>query len=427
VSIAPDQSRRLPGTEGASSERRDFALLWTGQSVSLLGDNAMVLALPLLAASVLGASPAQAALLPFALYLPFLLIGLPAGALIDRFRRRPTLIIADLVQAASFLAIAALAVIGALPFPILLLLVGVAGTAGVFFQIAYTSYLPSLLAHEHDLQRGNARLFLSESLARTAGPPATGPLIAAFGPIVAVAINATSSLLSVVSLTMIRHRELGGAAPRREPGWLAREIREGVGFVAGHPLLAPVIACGGVYVLFLSMVEASLVLYGRDVLGLSATGVGVVVGAAAIGFPVGNLVSTRAVARFGTAPTLVIGATVSVLGLVAMPLAGSVGSVAGLVAAGVVHGVGEGAFGPAALTLRQTVTPAALLGRVNAVQRWVIWGAIPLGSLLAALTIHVAGLSAALWVGGVGTVACLPVLLRHGIRDALRPVAGGVR
>jgi len=414
-----------PGTAGAGNAptaRRDFALLWTGQSTSLLGDQFMVLALPLLAVTVLAASPAQAALLPFALYVPFLAFGLPAGAIVDRLARRPIMLLCDAIQCAAFLAIAALAVIGALSFPVLVLLVAVAGCATVFFQVAYTSYLPELFADPRDLHRGNARLYLSESVARAAGPAIAGALVRLSGVLWTVALNGLTFAVSAVALVAIRHRESPHVpATARTRGWLARDVREGLRFVFSHDKLEPVFLCGAVYVLFLSMVEASLVLYCRNVLGLDAIGIGIVVGAAAAGYPLGNLLSGRLVDRLGIPRTLVAGATVSVTGIVLMPVAGSAGSVVGLVAGSVVHSAGEGAFGPTSLTLRQTVTPSGLLARVNSVQRFLIWGMIPLGSLLAALTISIAGLSGAVWVGAIGTVLCLPTLIRRGIRTALLP------
>src|SRR6266498_3027236 len=159
-------SADLAGTD-APTARRDFGMLWAGQSLSLLGDQFMDIGLPLLAVTVLGVSAARAALLPFALFLPFLLLGLPAGAILDRLRRRPVLIACDSVQLASYLTIAVLATLHLLPFWLLMVLVGVCGFATVFFQVAYSSFLPTLFCEQRSLQRGNARLFFSESVSRS--------------------------------------------------------------------------------------------------------------------------------------------------------------------------------------------------------------------------------------------------------------------
>ncbi|NUR89194.1 MAG: MFS transporter [Nonomuraea sp.] len=407
--------------------RGDFRLLWAGQSLSLLGDQFMTLALPLLAVTLLGASPAQAALLPFALFVPFLPLGLPAGAIVDRLPRRTAMLVCDGVQVAAFGTILALAVTGTLTFPLLFCLVLVSGSAFVFFQVAYTSYLPALFRAEADLHRGNTRLALSESVAKAVGPMIAGPVIAVIGVAGAIAANALSFVAGIVAVAFIRHREPPQPTTARERGWLRRDIAAGLRFAIGHPLIEPVITCGTVYVLFLSMVETSLVLYGREVLHLSTLGIGVVVGAAALGFPVGNLLSARLARSIGVSRGLVVAASVSVSGIVLMPLFGSYGgpyAAVGLVAGSILHGIGDGAFGPSSATQRHTETPPELLGRVASVQRFLIWGAMALGSLLASLTTALAGLEGAVWVGGLGTVLCLPALYRRGIAKAARGAAG---
>jgi MFS family permease len=408
------------------SRRGDFRLLWAGQSLSLMGDQLALLALPLLALEVIGASPAQAALLPFALFAPFLVLGLPAGAIVDRLSRRSTMLACDALQAVAFAAIATLARADALAFPTLMALVALSGCAVVFFQVAYTSYLPELLAREDELQTGNARLLFSESVSRTLGPMAAGPVIAALGAVAALFANTATFIASLLTLTAIRARPARTAPKPRARGWLVRDIREGISFVVHHDLLAPVIACGVVYVGFLTMIESSLILYCRNVLDLGAIGIGVVVGAAGAGLPIGNLLSTRLTTRFGVCRTLAASASVAVLGLVLTAVACELRSVAGLVVAGVIHGIGEGTFGPTSVTLRQTATPDELLGRVNSVQRFLIWGAIPIGSLVAAGCLHVWGLSVALWVGGLGTSLCLPMLLRRGVLQEIRRPRGAL-
>ena len=155
-------------------------------------------------------------------------------------------------------------------------------------------------------------------------------------------------------------------------------------------------------------------------LHLAATVIGLVVGLAALGYPLGNLICTPLARRVGPTRTIVLGAATSVLGFVLMPFAGVARIPALLVVAGIVHGIGEGTFGPTWSTLRQTVTPAGLLGRVNSVERFLLWGAVPLASLLAAVAIQLTGLSGALWIGALGTSLCLPPLLRRGVLADLR-------
>jgi MFS family permease len=421
VTASDDGTGQLPPVAADSpTAGRDFGKLWAGQSISLVGDKFMVLTLPLLAVGMLHASAAQAALLSMALFLPFVLFGLPAGAIIERLRRRTVLMLCDLVQFAAFGLIAVLGTSGVFRLWMLLALVFVAGCATVFFQVAYTSYLPTLFASDRKLHRANSRLFLSESLSQTVGPVIAGPTVVFLGAVWAVGLNAMTFLISIIAVALIRTREpVPELAGQRVRGWIVRDVKAGLKFVFGHQQLEPVILCGTVYVLFLTVVESSLVLYCGQVLGLGPVDVGLVIGAAATGFPIGNLLSGKVINRVGVPGTLVLGACVSVTGLVIMPIAGSFGSIAGLIAGSVVHGVGEGTFGPTSLTLRQTASPPRLLGRVQSIQRFLIWGVTPVGSLLASAVIAGSGLSAAMWVGGVGTVLCVPILLRRGIRAAL--------
>jgi MFS family permease len=352
--------------------------------------------------------------------LPFLIFGLPVGAIFDRVRRRPMLLASEFIQCICFVTIALLAMGGILPFWTLMLIIGVSGVVAVFFQVSYTSYLPSLLQGSPFLHRANARLQFSESASRSVGPALVGPLIALTGPAGAMLANAGSFFFSGTAILAIRHREPPLPPTRREKGWLAREIKQGLAFVFQHPVLQPIMLCGAVYVLFQSIVISILVLYCLQVLHLGATAIGLVVGAAALGYPAGNLLSNRVVERIGQVRAIVLGATTSVTGFILIPIFGSAGWVVGLVAGSIIHGIGEGIFGPSWTTLRQTVTPANLLGRVNSVERFLLWGAVPLASLTAAGLIVLVGLPGALWVGAIGTICCLPPLLRRGVLSSLR-------
>jgi MFS family permease len=408
---------------------RDFRLLWAGQSLSLFGDQFLVLALPILAIQGLGVSAAKAALLPMALFGPFLLFGLPAGAVVDRLPRKLTMIVCDSIQAALYLFVAYFLLRGWLTFLLLMTMVAIGGCATVIFQVAYTSYVPSLFTSSLELHGANAKLSFSESASRTVGPMAAGPVIGWLGMPATMLFEASTFLISVLSLIAIRHRDTASFQPStlREYKWVFREVREGMVFVWHHPLLEPMISGSTTYVVFCTMAETCLVLYCLKVLHMRTAEIGIMVGAATAGFPLGNLLSVRFVRRLGSVRTLVISACVSVLGLVFIPVMGSMSSVIGLVGASIVHGTGEGVFSPTASTMRQTETPEFLRGRMNSVQRFCVWGATPIGSLLTAATIHSIGVAGALWVGGLGTALCLPVLLRRGIAQetiqSLRPAA----
>jgi MFS family permease len=248
-------------------------------------------------------------------------------------------------------------------------------------------------------------------------------LLGAIGAVGIIVANAASFALAAGSLLLISQRDFPEqrATVRRS---LWREVGAGLQFVWSHPVLQPVMLCGTSYMFFLSALEASLVLYCHDSLGLSASLTGVVVGAAAAGYPIGNIYSRKAVHRLGILRALVGTAALSVTGLIAMPVLGSLGGIvgaAGLILGSVVHSAGEGAYGPTSLTLRQTVTPPELLKRISAVQRFMLWGAMAAGGLLASAIISCFSLSLAVWVGALGTAVCLPLLIRRDVRRAFMP------
>ncbi|MCG7374137.1 major facilitator transporter [Pseudomonas luteola] len=410
-----------PDHETSKSNHHNFKLLWLGQSLSLVGNQFLVIGLPLLAVQTIGASPSEAVLLPFLMYVPFLLFGLHAGALVDRLPKKATMIFADLVQMFVFTLVAILAIKNCLELYMLMICVFITGIATVFFQVAYNSFLPEIYSDTADIQKGNARLFFSESIARTFGPMLAGPIIALFAPPLAILINGASFLISSTMLGLIHKSHLKSPPiTKHVKTSLMEDIRIGLKFVFSHPKIEPVFWCGAVYVLFLTVIETSLVLYCKDVLQLSPIGIGFVIGAAAAGFPIANLISPYLMAHLGMSKTLVIAACTSVSGLFLIAIFGASGSVIGLIAASVLHGFGEGVFSPTSLTLRQTETPSELLGRVSSVQRFMIWGAIPLGSLLTSIIIKYLGIDWTLWIGGLGTVLCLVPLLRRGILADLR-------
>jgi MFS family permease len=408
------------GSRASLRDQADFWKLWSGQLLSLMGDSFLILALPLFAVTELHVTTARAALLPFALSVPFLVVSLPAGALIDRWRRRTVMLVCDAAQAGAFGAIVLLAHLHALAFPVLMSLLAVSGCAAVFFQVACTSFLPGLVRDPDRLHQGNARLYLSQSVARTLGPVTAGPVISVLGPVGAIAANACSFLSSLLAVGGISHRE--SRAPRRRDRARVRltsEIGQGLRFVLRHPVLEPVLSAGTVYVFFLSMLDATLVLYLRFSRGMPTGEIGIVLGLAAIGAPLGSIASKHLSHRWGTSGAMVLSAAINVAGTATMPLSATLGWTPGLIAGGLAQGFGDAVFGPISLTLRQNAAGPDLAGRVNSIQRFLLWGTIPLGSAAASATITLTGLPTTLWIGGLGTILCLPTLMRRGVRRTL--------
>ena len=211
---------------------RDFRLLWFGETISEVGNAMAVVAVPLLAVTVLHASTFTVSALVAAAWLPWLLIGLPAGAWVDRLPCRAVMVICDAISAALYASVPAAAWLGVLTIAQLLAVAVLGGVASVFFNTAYQVYLPSLVAPER-LVEGNAKLAGSASAARLGGPGLAGLIAQALGVAAALLFNAASFLVSAVCLLGIGHR-----VPRPEAhGQVATfraEIADGARLISKH-------------------------------------------------------------------------------------------------------------------------------------------------------------------------------------------------
>lgn len=396
--------------DDATSSRpgRRFGLLWAGQSGSLLGDQVTLLALPLAALS-LGAHPWQVAVLGATLRLPFLVVGLPAGVWVARVGLRRSMVLADLLRGAAVLLVAAAGVTHRQSLPLIVTAGLLIGTGTVFFQVAYQSFLPHLLTGEQTLHAANVRLSLSESGSLLLGPGLAGLLIGAVGALRSLLLDTLTHAGSVLTLLMIGpvpdDRDTG---PRRR---LRREIADGWRAVTADPVLRSLMWVGATYNLGSAAYESVLVVFAVHDLHLTPTALGAALAAGGAGFPIGGLLSTPLVRRVGRGHTLLLAAVPSVAGLL---LAGAAaGPAAGVVlAAGTfLVGLGQGAFAPVGITLRQLHAPPALRSRATAAHRFVSWGALPVGALLAGLLSSLLGLRLTILIAGALTGACFWPLL----------------
>jgi MFS family permease len=196
--------------------QRDFRLLWTGETTSCLGSSIGGIALSLVALTVLHASVFAVSALTAAAWLPWVLVGLPAGAWVDRWPRRPVMIAADVVSAAAFGSVPVAAWCGVLTTAQLMCAALAGGTASVFFKTAYRAFLPALLTAD-DLLEGNAKLQGSEQVANVAGPGAAGLIAQPAGAVCGVLADAASFAVSAVCLFRLRVAEPARVARRREP------------------------------------------------------------------------------------------------------------------------------------------------------------------------------------------------------------------
>lgn len=403
---------------------RNFLLLWSGQSTSLVGTAVSTLALPLVALGLLHASTFQMGALAAVSSAPSLLIALPAGALVDRWPKRLVMLWCDLGRLLALGYVPVAATGGWLTLAQLYVVGLVTGTLAVFFDAAYQGYLPSLVEREQ-LMEGNARLGSSDAFAMLVGPALGGLLVSLVGAARTVTADAASYLVSAVSLVMVKAEE-PPRRPRPSGRSLWAEVVEGLRYVFGHRLLRPVMLSNASGSFFLAGVNALWMVYAVRSLHWSPRAVGVVLAVGAVGGLLGGALVKPLVGRFGV-PRVMLGTRMVLAPAeLAIPLAprGLPGQVA--VGAGFVLVLMAGiAFTSSQRTFRQLVCPRELLGRMNASARWLQWGLRPVGSLLAGTLASWIGLRATLFAADAGLLLSAATLylltpLRH-MREVVVP------
>lgn len=387
----------------------EFRRLWIGESVSQFGATISQLALPLVAILIVRASTFEVGLLVTCEMAAFLLVGLPAGAWVDRMRLRSVLIVNDVLRALALTSVPLAQWLGVLSMGQLYAVALLTGVCTVFFDVAYQSFVPQLVEREQ-LVEANAKLQASESVSQISGPSVGGVLIQALTAPYAVLLDAFSFLWSACWVAAIQTRPAKPA--RRADRNLRREIGEGLRFVLDNRLLRAIALCTGTANLFNSMAASvSYVLLARE-LSLSPGLIGLLGSVSAIGGLAGSLLARRFARRVGQGPAIWISALAVgpfafvapfaqrdwTLGLLAVAQAGMWLSM-------VVYNITQVSF-------RQGLCPPALLGRMNATMRFLVWGTMPLGGFLGGLLGSVIGVRQTLLVVAVGgLLSFLPVFL----------------
>lgn len=336
-------------------------------------------AAPIVAVLLLGVGEGQTGLLQTALTLPFILFAIPAGLLADRISRRFLMAGSEALRAAALAAVLALIWLGGLTMPLLALLGFVAVCGTVAYSVAAPALVPSLVSPDM-LPAANARIELARTVAFASGPALGGVLVGWIGAAPAFGVAAALSAIAVVLLSGI-YEPARPAATRRHP---LQEIREGAAFVFHHALLRPVFITQFIFNTASFLVLAVFVPYAVRHLALSASGVGVVLAMYGVGMVVGALLATRAIQRLAFGTVIGLGPVAGFLAAVVMALTTVVPTpwLAGL--SFFLLGVGPILWVISTTTLRQSVTPPRLLGRVSAINI-MSYGARPLGSALGAI------------------------------------------
>lgn len=377
---------------------QDFLKLWAGQTVSVFGTLITRVALPFTALLVLKANAAQMGLLVAAEIAPGFLAGLVAGVWVDRLRRRPVMMAADLGRAALLLSVPAAALFGALSLAQLYVVALLVGLLSVFFDVAYESYLPTLVRPE-DVTEGNSKLDASASVAEVASFGLAGVLVQLFTAPGAILLDAISFVCSAWSIRAIRTLEPPVRGHEDRPGMLA-EAREGLGVVARDPVLRALVVCAGALALSGGIVGTLWLLYISRDLHQNPTVIGLLAAAGGVGSFFGAIAAPHAARRLGLGRTLLLTLLVQTLGLLTLPLARGpeLLVLAFLTGQQVLYDPARTIYEIHALSLRQTITPPRLQGRVSATLRVVMLGASLFGALTGGLLGEAVGVRPALLV-----------------------------
>jgi MFS family permease len=398
---------------------RDFLFLWGGQTISVIGSLVTRVALPLTALITLDATPFQMALLASADVAAGIAVSLLAGVLVDRLRRRPVMIAADVLRALTLGAVPLLARFGLLEMRALLVVALLAGALTAFFDVAYTSYLPTLV-EEHELVEGNAKLTATACLSQVVAFGLAGFLVEWLTPPGAILIDALSFLVSIASLMMIRTPE---PAPRAEHAGVRREIAEGLRALAVDSRLLTIAASAACLMLGVGLASAVYALFGQRELGFSPSALGMIYAVGGVTSFGGALCAEPARDRFGAGGAMTLGLALCAAGFLAM--AGAPGATllgtALMVAQQVLTDPGYSIFEVNQVSLRQRIAPVRLLGRINAGVRFASQSAMLLGTLVAGMLAERISARLVLVLGSVAMMAGAFVVALSPLREPATP------
>jgi MFS family permease len=388
---------------GGLWRHRDFLKLWSAETISQFGTQVSQLALPLVAILVLDASAFEVALLGTIEFLPFILFSLPAGVWVDRLRRRPILIAGDFGRAALLASIPVAYVADVLTIWQLYGVGFVVGICTVFFDVAYQSYLPSLVERDQIID-GNSKLEISRSASQVGGPGLSGGLIELFTAPYAILLDAVSFAGSGLFLLRIGKEEPPVAAPAdgsKQSLW--SELKVGLRFVLGNPNLRAQAGCTATSNFFSNVAFAIILVYLVRDLELSAGVIGLAFSIGSVGSFIAAFSAMRLSRRFGIGPTTIVAGMLwgpSNL-LVAFAPAGNA-AIPFLVAAVLFGGFSIVVYNIIQVSYRQAICPPRLQGRMNSVMRFIVWGTIPIGALVGGALGSWVGLRETIVIGGIG-------------------------
>lgn len=388
----------------------DFLRLWGAETVSQVGSQVTLLALPLTAVLILKVDAFQMGILAALETLPFLLMALLVGVWVDRSRRRPFLIAGDLGRALALFSIPVAYLFDALTIWQLYIVAAFTGVCTVFFDVAYQAYLPAVVERDQ-LIEGNSKLEVSRSGAQVAGPGLAGLVVQIFRAPSAILLDAISFVASALFVASIKKSELPPPEPEARSG-IGGEIAEGFRVILRSRFLSAIAVSTATINLFASGVWAIYFLFAARDLHLSPGAIGAVLSVGNLGFLAGAFAADRISARIGIGWAIVLGMVVSGLGMVSLIPATRGNAIPVLVSAQLLVAFGSTVYNVTQISLRQAITPARVMGRMNATMRFIIWGTMPVGGFLGGALAHSIGVRTAVIIGAAGSIlAFLPLAL----------------
>jgi MFS family permease len=383
----------------------NFMKFWIGQSISVFGSQFSPLAIGTIAVLTLQATSFQLGILGFLNTIAFLSLGLFVGVWTDRHRRRRIMILADLGRSLALFSIPLSAVIYAVTMNLLYLVTLAAGILTCFFEIAYQAYIPSLV-DKPQLVDANSKLEATRSLAGATGPAAAGFVIKLVSAPVAVLGDTFGYLASSFSLLWVRRPET--VERSAQPRSTVRDIREGLSVVLGDPRLRAIAAATTTFNLFSSAYGAILLKYLYENLQMTPVEVGLAFGISSLGGVLGALTASRFVNSLGVGKTIVLGAILGGVFMIAIYFATPADAFVLLVAAQFLSLFGVLIYNIPQVSYRQALVRREIQGRMNATMRTIVWGSLPVGSLLGGVVGQMIGIHAT--IGLMTVLGALPFL-----------------
>jgi MFS family permease len=393
-----------------------FWRIWVAAGVSTLGDGMREVALPLLAATITR-DPALVAAVSLAGRLPWLVLSLVSGALVDRVDRRRMMGTVDVVRAVVMVTLAVTVAADVASIAVLCVIAFALGTGETLFDNAAQAIMPSIVRRDQ-LELANSRLYAAQVVSfEFVGPPLGALLFAAAASVPFVVDSVSFAIAATLALTLAgSYRPVRATGP---PTRMRTEIVEGLRWLWAHRLLRTLGLMLGVWNLLTTAIFSVFVLFALETLGLSKVGYGLIFTGAAVGSLLGTVVATRVIARFGPATALLGAVFTSAISYLVIAVTSSAVLVGIMFAVG---GLTSVLWNVITVSLRQSIIPDALLGRVNSVYRFLGWGTMPIGAAVGGALAKGFGLRAPFYVSAgvlaVMGVAALPVVNRRTIEAA---------